>query len=458
MVLLVAQEAGHPGRLVKRSLGVRHRLQRSLVDLVEMRFSRLQFRRRNVEGHGVRAEREGVEPRVDAVDLALERLAERGEFRQLRHGRPIHDLHAVILRVQILVGQNGIADQPVEIGALRGAGTPLDGPPVASHAGGGVILAIAQVRPAGGSIVGVTLPVGQRDDLLGGAGNIDGGSGELALVEVVDLDGLAEDGHGLRAGRPREVRALQQAGVALERGEVVAVGVAVALGEHALGVGRIDFAVAGGAARFFADVVIGGVERFARVDAAGEVPVEAVVGGRDRNAGREKIVATAQEGELLVEHTLHLAFEGEARGVDLGAGGAAIDRDGGVGRVGVGLIAEEGVEVVQVTGREQEGVVGRRIVVPGIDADGLSAVEHRLVDFDQSEAVDIGEAEGDVALPAFSGLGQQRHIGVHRIVVQVGDALVEGIDPGQHPLDPSFDQLRGHPARPGHCCLAGSRR
>ena len=62
------------------------------------------------------------------------------------------------------------------------------------------------------------------------------------------------------------------------------VGIAVALREHAIGIGCIHHAVGGAAAGLFLDVVVGGIEHLAAVDAAGVVPPQAVVGGSRANA------------------------------------------------------------------------------------------------------------------------------------------------------------------------------
>ena len=95
------------------------------------------------------------------------------------------------------------------------------------------------MAPAGGAVL-VLLAVGQGADLLGGLGEDGGGGGEFPLVHEVHRHRLAEHEHGFGAALPCEVRVGRAAVVACERGEVVAVGIAVALREHALRIGGID--------------------------------------------------------------------------------------------------------------------------------------------------------------------------------------------------------------------------
>ena len=303
---------------------------------------------------------------------------------------------------------------------------------------------VAVLVPAERGVVLVVLAVGEGDDLLGGGGEAAGGGGEFAFVLEVDGDGLAEDGDGFGARGPGEVGIREESVVTGEGGEVVSVGIAVALGEHALGVGLVDGAIGGGAAGFFFDVIIGGVDGFAAVDAVGVIPEEAVVGGGGGDAGADAIVAAAEEGEFFVEGAGDLALEGEAAGVD----GAGVEGNGGVSGVGVGLVAEEGVEVVEVAGGEDEGVVGVGVVGVGVDAHAFSAVEHGFVDFDEPGIVDGAHGEGEIAFPAGTGLGEHADVGIEFVVVEVFDALFEGIDGGEDAFDPPFVELWRHPAGP----------
>ena len=95
-------------------------------------------------------------------------------------------MDAVVIRVVILVGEERVGDDPVIVGALRGAGGPLVEAPLADDAGGGVDLAVAEIRPAGSGVVPVGLAMSEGDDLLSGAREIRGGVGE----SLVDEEGV----------------------------------------------------------------------------------------------------------------------------------------------------------------------------------------------------------------------------------------------------------------------------
>ena len=103
----------------------------------------------------------------------------------------------------------------------------------------------------------------------------------------------------------------------------------MALGEHPLRVGLIDHAVGGAAAGFLLDVVVRRVERLAAVDAAGVVPIEAVVCGSGHHPGAHAVVATAQQREFLVDRAGNLTLEAEAAGVDR----PVVERDRRVSRI-----------------------------------------------------------------------------------------------------------------------------
>ena len=440
--------------MVEGTLGVEGGAQRALVDLLEVGFPGLELGRRDVEGDGAGAQSKRVEAGVGIVDGGLEGVGGGHQLAEFRHSGAVDDLNAAVVRVGVNSRQERVADHPVQEAALRAAGNPFVETLVAGDIAARVHLAVAEMAPPGGRIVAVALAVHQPDGLNSGAGGIGGGGGELALVLVVDLHRLAEHRHILRRGLPSEVGVGEQLVITLERGEIVAVGVAMALGEHALGVGGIHHAILGAAAGFFLDVVIGGVEHLAAVDAAGVVPPQAVVGGGDAGAGIDEIIAALEQGEFLVERAGHLALEGETAGVHLGGRAGVVDGDRRVGGVRVGLVAEDGVEIVQIPGGEDERGVGRVEVDAGADGEALAAVEHGFINFNQADLVDIVEIQRNIALPAFSGLGEQGDIGVDRVAGQITHALVEGVDLGKHALDPTFHQDRRGPAGPGATDLA----
>ncbi len=222
----------------------------------------------------------------------------------------------------------------------------------------------------------------------------------------------------------------------------MSVGVAVALREHELGVGCVEGSVAGGAALHFRDAVIGGVEWFSGIDAVGVVPVEAVIGWGGGGAWGEEVVPAAEEGEGFLHEGGDLAFEGEAGGFDIADGRLAGDLEGGIGGVVPCLVAEGHVEVVEVSGDEQKGAVDGFRGDAGVQALLADAVEDGFVDFDEAEVIDAGEREGDIAFPAGAGLGEEADVGADGVVVEVGLALVEGIDAIEDAFDPAVDEDR----------------
>ena len=412
-----------------------------------MGFARLELSRGNIERDGAGTETQRVEAGIRAVEGRLQRSSNHGDFRQSGDGVTVDTLHARLVRVDVQIRQHGIASEPVEVGALDGAGSPFVDTPVTAYTGIGVVAAVAELGPTRGSIL-VGLAIGQVEDLLGGSRHAGRGIRELSLVVIVDRHGLAEDRDCLGAGRPSEFRALKEAVVALNGGEIVTIGVTVPLGEHPLRVCSVDGSVGGGPESRLADVVVQCVEGLARVDAPREVPIHPIVDRRHPNARRQKIIPAAQQAQFFLQHIRNLAFEGEARGVDRRDVGALVHRDRRIGGVGKGFIAQYHVEVVQVARGEQQRIVSRGIVVPGIDADRAGAIEKGLVDLDQAEVVDVGERQGDVALPALARLREHAHVGVDRGAPVILDALIEWVDARQRTLHEPLYELGFGPAGP----------
>ena len=185
---------------------------------------------------------------VGTVDRALEVVACRRQLVELRHGGAVDDLHAAVVGIGILVGQQGVARNPVDVTALRAARDPFVETLIAGHARARVELAVAELAPAAGRIILVVLAMDQRDDLASAAGDIGRRRRELPLVLIIDLQRLAEHRHILGRGLPSEVRVFEQFVIPFQSGQVVTVGIAVALREHPLGICRIDIAVGGAGA------------------------------------------------------------------------------------------------------------------------------------------------------------------------------------------------------------------
>ncbi len=165
--------------------------------------------------------------------------------------------------------------------------------------------------------------------------------------------------------------------------------------------------------------------------------------------GREKIIAAAHQRQLLFEQRRDLALEGKHRGghgtVGLVLGANA---DSGVGRVGGRLIAEHHVKVVEITGGQQQRVVGRPIIIAGINAQRAAAAQDRFIDLNQAMAVQRVRIQRDVSLPAMAGLLDDAGVGVDGVVEQIAGALIERIDARQHSLNPALSQLRPAPGGP----------
>ena len=320
-------------------------------------------------------------------------------------------------------------------------------PPV-SHRGDhpvGIGPGLAKTVPALDISRTVRLAEDQLHDLEPHLADGRGRRSELPFVQIVHLDRLAQDGHGFGAGHPIEILIDDEAVVSFQSGEVMTVGVAMAL---RIGLGRIQ-CIQHAIVVEILDVVVLNVDDLARIDATGEVPVHAVVGGGRLHAGLHEIIPTSEQGQFLFQQGADLTREAELRRGHATVGGfASSDRDGRIRGIRIGLIPHQGVEIVQIAGHEQQGVIGGAIVDPGIDAQVSPPAEDRLVDLDQSGAVDVVEIQRDGPFPTATRLRQHTDVGIDRIVVQVSHTLLEGIDPGEHPLDPTLGQLRLRPPRP----------
>ena len=135
LVLLIAEQTRHLGGLIEGALGVERRPQRAVVDLFEVALARFHFCRRDIKCDRARAQAQRIEMGVGAVDRALEIVARAGELVELRHGRAVDDLHAAVVGIGVLVGQQSVGRDPVHITALRTARDPFVERLVAGHAG-----------------------------------------------------------------------------------------------------------------------------------------------------------------------------------------------------------------------------------------------------------------------------------------------------------------------------------
>ena len=209
--------------------------------------------------------------RIGIVKGGLEGIRRRWQECQFRHSGAVDLLDARVVVVH--VRQHRVGHRPVDQCTLSAAADLLFQAPFAGHPGLSVDLrAVAEVCPAAGGIVLVVTAVSQRDHLLRGVGEVARCGGELAFVLEVDRHRHAQHRHGFCPWRPSEVLVPQQTVITRQRGQIVAVSVAVALRVHPLGIRLIDHAVSGAAADLFLDIVIGRVDRLAAVDAVSVVP------------------------------------------------------------------------------------------------------------------------------------------------------------------------------------------
>ena len=445
-VLLLPQKLGGRLGVGKGRDRILEGRRRTAVNLLEMRHTRIHLSGRNIEGERPAGQSERIEPAFRITQRLLHGTRLGDQLRQLRDRSAVDFLNPFVRRIGIHRGQHGVARHPVEIGTLPPADRPIIHAPPPGNATHD--LAILQVRPRAGGRARVGLAVGQVDDLAGGARQRDRASRKLAFVEIIHRDRLAQHRHGFHARLPGKIRIGQECIITAERGQVVAVGVAMTLRVKQRRIRRADHAIA----IHVLDIIIEGINRLTRVDAASIIPHQPIIDWVHFRAGLERVVAAAQEGQLFVEHGSELAFERKEGGADIAVGPAAVRREGngGVGRIRVSLVADDHIEVGEVAGGEEQGIVGRPVIDRrgAFDAEHFAAAQNRFVDFNEPHFIDIGEIEGDVALPAPARLLHQTHIGVDRIAKEVRHPLLEGIDARESPFDPALRQLRLHPLRP----------
>ena len=117
--ILSAQQARHLAGLIEGALGVVGGPQRAFVDLFVMRFTRLEFVRRNIESDRPRTQTQRIQMGIRTIQSGLETAAGDGYFLQRRHGAPVDHGDARVLRIGIFVWQQRIAHHPVKIAALE---------------------------------------------------------------------------------------------------------------------------------------------------------------------------------------------------------------------------------------------------------------------------------------------------------------------------------------------------
>ena len=459
-ILLGPHQARHVLGVVKGDDGVVERALGPQINLFEVRVAiRAQDDVRiEIEGNGRGRQPQGRVPGLGVVHRGLQAGGDRRQFLQLGHGGAVDLLDAARVRgIGVHIREDGVADHPVQIRALPGARGPMIHAPIAGAGDGAVRevgLGRGEVRPPVPRTGEVIATPGEIEGLLASSCHRARGGGELPFVLVIHRHWLAQDRHGFDARHPVKILIHEQGVVAFQRGEIMAVGIAVALRIELPRVVGVHHAIA----VLIEHIVVERIDHLASVDAAGVVPDQAIVNRAQLDAREQKVIAPAHQRQFLLEDGGQLPLEREE-----GRGDGAVgvmrraNADGRIRGVGPSLVAQDHVEIVQVAGGEQQRVVGRAVVDAAYDAEVFTAVEDGFINLDQARAVEVVEIQRHVAFPAPPGLGHDADIRVDGVVEEIGDPLVEGVDALERALDPALGQLRRSPLRPDHVAAAGAR-
>src|ERR1043165_4506668 len=215
----------------------------------------------------------------------------------------------------------------------------------------------------------------------------------------------------------------------------MSIGVAMAHGKQDSGIVGINNTVM----VLIEDIVIEGIDHFARGDATCVIPVEMVIDWSELHTGRKGIVATTQQRELCLRQRRFLALERIKRRGDVSVCSVSCaDTDGWVGGVGESVVGDQAVEVAEVAGGQEQRIVSRTVIVASVDAERLSAMQKALVNFDETSIRNCAGVERDISFPTVARLTDDAGGGVNGIIEKIADALVEGIDAGQDAFDVAF--------------------
>ena len=230
----------------------------------------------NVQGQAVARQPQRRQAGLGVVEHLLNLPVDQGQLTQLRHRGAIDLLDALVRRVGIHLRQHGVAHHPVQVGPLAHAAGPVVEAPMPFRGDHpvGIPSGLTKTVPSDGISRTISLAKNQLQDLKARLAHGAGRRRKLALIDIVHLDRLAENGDGLGSGHPIELVVEDQTVITLEGCQIMAIGVAVALREGLGRVGRIDHAIG----VKVLDIVVLGVDDLARVDAPGKVPIQPVVG------------------------------------------------------------------------------------------------------------------------------------------------------------------------------------
>ena len=386
----------------------------------------------DIEAHGICAQPDGVVALIRRGQRLLYGEERRGNLRQFE----LVDLPVDPLQVLQLVGRGrigirrhqGIADQPVEVGALPGPFGPLGNAPGPGRIGVGVALPLS-IR-----ILGIGLPVGRLDDLVTGPrpGGRDAGKG--FLVEIIRLDHVIQQRIIFRASEPVEGIVAQQLIMHFTGGQEMAPGITVALRIQGRAVEFVDESVFGDVV----NVVVGVVGRF--TEPLYVVPEQPVVG----RVGFQEI-GTAQQGQLFVQQVRFLVLEGMDVGRNRQQPFLVGHGNRGILRVGVGLAGQDLVQSGQPSGGQQQGLVGAVGGGPwNIQGQFPGPGQHRFVQRDQADILDhiLVGIQCDRSIKRRTRY--LKHTAVGRggfVVIEIGVPGFVGIDSIQDPFHPAHHEL-----------------
>ena len=114
-LILLAQQGVHTASLVEGIFSVQAGLQSTLVDLLEIILPCSQLRRRNIEGHAIFGDADGIDVRLETPGEHEEFCGTGRDVGELSNGGAIDFFDS---RISAGCGEHGIGGYPVEVGSL----------------------------------------------------------------------------------------------------------------------------------------------------------------------------------------------------------------------------------------------------------------------------------------------------------------------------------------------------
>ena len=122
---LTAQQLGGVVGVIEHFDGVVERLDRPIVDLLEMRLALADGRGIDIERENVLGQTQRVQTAIGVVHLDLNVRERRSNVVQLLDRRAVYFSDAGVTRIGVLCGQDCVGDNPVEQGALSRPAAPF---------------------------------------------------------------------------------------------------------------------------------------------------------------------------------------------------------------------------------------------------------------------------------------------------------------------------------------------